>query len=144
MLSIDLLDWDLEERFLEIKDESVGKYLTYNSSTATIQSAMSRIYIKNNQPVTGSFKLTSPKGAKLLLALDGNLDAFKVEPKITYVDDNDVNFTITPLIQDPKIDYHTQLHIYLVHPDSSVSELDEDVMREGGVYKHYTIILPQQ
>lgn len=141
-VSLEVLPWDLELRNLEIKPAAVNSPLAYTSGT--IVPSESKVFVKNGMPVTGTFRLVSPKGAKLLLALDGNLDAFEVSPKITFVGDAPVNFSIRPLVDDPKVDYMTNLHIYLINSDSSVTPLDELVMREGGVFKPYTIILPRQ
>lgn len=146
-LELSVSDWNYLYRGLELNDPSIGLLLNKDTySGGVLESASSRIFIHNGMPVSGSFKLNSPKGAKLLLALDGNLDAFEVSPKICYIGNAPIDFTITPKVHDPKIDYQTRLHIYLVGPDGSVSELDKDVMKEGSPaqYKHYTIILPAQ
>lgn len=142
---LSVLPWDLESRALEIKEQAVSQELTYDEGTSIVNHTNKTVTIKNGQPVRGSFQLSSPKGAKVLLALDGNLNAFEVSPKTQIIDDNPVNFTITPLVGDPKIDYKTQLHLYLVHSDSTVSELDALVMGEtAGEPNNYTIILPNQ
>lgn len=139
------MPWDLESRSLEIKEQAVSQALTYNEVTSFVNHTNKTVTIKNGQPVRGSFQLSSPRGAKVLLALDGNLNAFEVSPKTQIIDDNPVIFTITPLVNDPKIDYKTQLHLYLVHSDSTVSELDALVMGEtDGEPNNYTIILPNQ
>lgn len=146
-ISFSVADWNHEKRNLDIKEQRVTGFLnkdSYGNGIIDSESNPPRIYIDRGQAITGSFQLSSPKGAKLLLALDGNLDAFEVEPKITFIDDNPVNFTIKPLVHDPKIDYKTKLHIYLINPDASVTELDSEVMKENSVYKHYEIVLAKQ
>lgn len=141
VLTMNVLPWDSEVKNLEIKEQAVSQQLVYDNVHSVVDNAAKTVTIKNGQPVRGSFQLSSPKGAKLLLALDGNLNAFEVSPKTTTIGNDPVNFTVTPLVSDPKVDYKTQLHIYLVHSDASVSELDEAVM---GTDNNYTIILPKQ
>lgn len=143
-MEISVSPWFSQERDLEIKEKNITMFLNKDTyAGGIINIAESTIFIDKGMPVTGQFQLSSPKGAKLLLSLDGNIDAFKVVPKITYITDEPVQFSIIPVVNDPKIDYHTQLHVYLVQPDASVSDLDQHIMIENGAFKPYTIILPK-
>lgn len=156
-LTMNVLDWGLDARDIQFKPQNVTKFLSYDGDHAYIQTPyfdseennwVGQIFVKNGQPVRGSFKVIEPKGAKIHLSLDGNLNEFKVEPKSVLIDGtSDVEFTITPLVDDPKIDYQTRLHIYLIKADGKVINIDKDVMKEnhgGDVYTHYTIVLPRQ
>lgn len=164
-LDLAVLDWDEDYRSIEILGENtIGQYLTYDrtnllANDVTVDSQVEhQLIIQNRGAVTGSFKLNHPVGAKLLLALDGNLDAFKLsingEDKNTVINEagNDgngkvINFSITPKNDvNTNLFYSTQLHIYLVNADATVRCLDDDLMKEGSpaAVKKYTIVLPKQ
>ena len=139
-LSLTVGPWDDDEAPVNICEYNVSSPFSW--TCGLVDDTEKRVVVENGLPVTGTFNMTEPVGAQLLISLDGNVDAFEVSNPTPIIDGNPITVTVTPKISDPKKVYETSLHIYLILPDNSAVQLDDVIFGTGSSSNRYKIILP--
>ena len=141
-----VVPWEQETQTIDFKDSSVGiknnHYLDWDETTADVHTSTKQIFIKEGQPVKGSFTLDTPKGGTWLVSLEGDVEAFSISPDNGEIDGNTATIIVKPLIAEPKRDYKVTLKFVVRKSDGRIIAADEVIQREGGVLTKYAIILP--
>lgn len=141
-----VVPWEQETQTIDFKDSSVGiknnHYLDWDETTADVHTSTKQIFIKEGQPVKGSFTLDTPKGGTWLVSLEGDVEAFSISPDNGEIDGNTATITVKPLIAEPKRDYKVTLKFVVRKSDGRIIAADEVIQREGGALTKYAIILP--
>ncbi len=148
-LQLSAAPWDYSEPSIKYAvddtDLNVESPLQFDDNTCTVDEATHTLYFKEANPITGSFRLSSPGGATWVISKEGDYDAFEVDnvtigtdglPASRYGDKMDCNygavdvtngntFTIYPMAVDAGKDYSIQLSFSIRYPDGESYCIDE-------------------
>ena len=138
-MTMTVSDWDDDIQNITFTQYNVTSPMAYDGNHSIIDNAAERIIIENLVPVRGTFTMSQPIGAHVLLTLDGNVGAFEIQNPLQKIDGNPIEVVISPTISDPKKIYQCHLHVFLMNHDGTTEQIDDAVL---GTVKDYTIILP--
>lgn len=140
-------DVDLGESALSVKQ---GKHLIWDENTCTVDHTNRIVYVKNGQPVEGTFTIDAPKGGQWRVSLEGDFTAFTIMDDAAPTDDGfgpidgkQHRIRIVPQISNPDRDYSVTLKFVAVAVDSktySADELLQDYDNDEMAEK-YTVVL---
>ena len=139
-------DVDLGESALSVKQ---GKHLIWDENTCTVDHTNRIVYVKNGQPVEGTFTIDAPKG-QWRVSLEGDFTAFTIMDDAAPTDDGfgpidgkQHRIRIVPQISNPDRDYSVTLKFVAFAVDSKtysaddlLQDYDNDEMAEK-----YTVVL---
>lgn len=134
--------WKHEPQEMDFSDAMVtvkeNHWLVWDENTAAIDVTNKYAYIRDGQPIKGSFTIDTPQGGTWLVSLTGDIDAFEVSPSSGLIDGTTATVSIKPLVADPQRDYSVNVKFAVRRPDGRVIAAD-DVLQPAD--SKYTIVL---
>lgn len=140
-------DVDLGESALSVKQ---GKHLIWDENTCTVDHTNRIVYVKNGQPVEGTFTIDAPKGGQWRVSLEGDFTAFTIMDDAAPTDDGfgpidgkQHRIRIVPQISNPDRDYSVTLKFVAVAVDSKTYSADELLQNYDNdeMAEKYTVVL---
>ena len=140
-------DVDYSAHTVTVKD---GNHLIWDESTCRVDATAKKVYVKNGQPVEGTFTIDTPEGGQWRVSLEGDVNAFKILDDTAPTDDGfgpidakQHRIRIAPLISSPDRDYSVRLKFVAVTADSKTYPADDMVQDYNNDDKadRYTIVL---
>lgn len=140
-------DVDFNESTISVKEDN---HLIWDGNTCIVNDAAKKVYVKNGQPVEGTFTIDTPAGGKWRVSLEGDVTAFTIMDDAAPTDDGfgpidgkQHRIRVVPLISNPDRDYSVTLKFVAVTADSKTYPADDMVQDCNGDKKadKYTIVL---
>ena len=141
-------DWNYSHADVDYSASTVtvkqGNHLKWDESTCRVDATAKKVYVKNGQPVEGTFTIDTPEGGQWRVSLEGDVNAFKILDDTAPTDDGfgpidgkQHRIRIVPLISSPDRDYSVILKFVAITADSKTYPADD--MVQGA--DRYTIVL---
>lgn len=140
-------DVDFNESTVTVKEDN---HLIWDGNTCIVNDVAKKVYVKNGQPVEGTFTIDTPTGGKWRVSLEGDVTAFTIMDDAAPTDDGfgpidgkQHRIRVVPLITNPDRDYSVTLKFVAVTADSKTYPADDMVQDCNGDDKadKYTIVL---
>lgn len=142
-LRLSVLDWVDADVDIDYSSGTVsadaGNLLQFDSNISTVNNSTKTVTLKQEAPAVGTFRLSTPIGAEVLLSLDGDFDCFSTEiiQGGTVSSDTWTQFKVSPLIVSPSRSYSVKVNIKLRLANGSMVDADPVLQPVP-----FTIILP--
>lgn len=147
-------DWNYSHADVDYSASTVtvkqGNHLIWDESTCRVVADAKKVYVKNGQPVEGTFTIDTPEGGQWRVSLEGDVNAFKILDDTAPTDDGfgpidakQHRIRIVPLISSPDRDYSVMLKFVAITADSKTYPAD-DMVQDYDNNKQadrYTIVL---
>ena len=140
-------DVDFSTSTVAVKDNN---HLIWDENTCTVNHDTRTVYVKNGQPVEGTFTIDAPEGGQWHASLEGRVDKFTIMDDTTPttdgfgpIDGKQHRIRIVPLDNDPQESYSVKVKFVAITADSKTVSAD-NLLQDYTGDKHadrYTIVL---
>lgn len=140
-------DVDFGTSAVTVKEDG---HLTWDETKCRADHTARKVYVKNGQPVEGTFTIDTPKGGQWRVSLEGDVTAFTIMDDTDPTDDGfgpidgeQHRIRVVPQITNPDRDYSVTLKFVAITADSKTYPADDMVQDYDNDDKadKYTIVL---
>lgn len=134
------VDIDFADQTVTVKESGV---LHWDPSTCAIDETNKVVYVTKGKPVEAEFAIDAPTGGSWMVSLEGDFQAFELEPSSGVIDGSFQRVSLTPLITNPDRDYSVTLKFAIRTSDGRVIAADDMVQDRDGdnMADIYSVIL---